>query len=677
VAFAGNFKNPWIKRLAKLFGVIMVTPRPKAVIAALKTAGEALRNGELVCIFPEGGITRTGQLQAFRPGLMKILEGTEVPVVPVYLDELWGSIFSFEGGKFFWKRPKKWPYPISIHFGHPVVDPEDVHQVRRAVQDLGATAMEKRTGRMIGLAQLFVRTCKKRKRRSKIADSTGNELTGGGLLMRSMILRRLLARSVLADDERFVGLLLPPSVGGVVANMAVTLDRRVPVNLNYTVTSEVINVCIAQAGIKHVLTSRTFMEKVKLEPDAEIVYLEDFRNKPTLSDKLSGALGAYLVPAGLLERSLGLRGAQPDDLATLVFTSGSTGQPKGVMLTEANIGSNVEAIEQVIRLTRDDVVVGVLPFFHSFGYTVTLWTVMTIDVKGVYHFSPLDGKQIGKLCKNHGGTVLLVTPTFLRTYIRRCDKEELESLNVVVTGAEKLPKELADAYEEKFGVRPVEGYGTTELSPLVSVNVPPSRSLDDSQVDCKEGSVGRPVPGVSAKITDLDTGEELSAGQTGMLWIKGPNVMKGYLGRDDLTAKVTEDGWYTTGDVALVDEDGFIHITGRQSRFSKIGGEMVPHIQVEEALAMAIGPDDEGAIRVAVTAVPDEKKGERLIVLHTEIDKTPEELRRALADDGMPNIYIPSEDSFHQVDEVPVLGTGKLDLRGIKKAATEAFGTGP
>jgi acyl-[acyl-carrier-protein]-phospholipid O-acyltransferase/long-chain-fatty-acid--[acyl-carrier-protein] ligase len=676
LAFAGHVQNKWIKRLAKLYGVIMIRPSPKAIVAALETSRQALQNGELVCIFPEGGITRTGQLQTFKPGLMKILEGANAPVIPVYLDGLWGSIFSFERGKFLWKRPKKWPYPISIHFGHPVVDPEDVHEVRRAVQNLGATAVARRTERMGGLARSFVRTCKKRKRGSKIADSTGNELTGGGLLMRSMILRRLLLRHVLADDERFVGLLLPPSVGGVVANMALMLDRRVPVNLNYTVTTEVINACVAQAGIKHVLTSRKFMEKVQLEPDAEIVYLEDFRNKPTLSDKLTGALGAYLLPAGLLDRILGLRKVRPDDLATLVFTSGSTGQPKGVMLTESNIGSNVEAIEAVIRLTPDDVLVGILPFFHSFGYTVTLWTVMTIDLKGVYHFSPLDAKQIGKLCKTHGGTVFLVTPTFLRTYTRRCAKEEFASLDVVVAGAEKLPREVTDAFEEKFGVRPVEGYGTTELSPLVSANIPPSRSPGDSQLDCREGSVGRPVPGVSAKITDLDTGEELSAGQTGMLWIKGPNVMKGYLGRDDLTAEVVKDGWYMTGDVALVDEDGFIHITGRQSRFSKIGGEMVPHIRVEEALARAIGPSEEGEMQVAVTAVSDERKGERLIVLHTAIDKTPGELRKALVDEGLPNIYVPSEDSFHQVDEVPVLGTGKLDLRGIKAIAVEVFGEG-
>jgi acyl-[acyl-carrier-protein]-phospholipid O-acyltransferase/long-chain-fatty-acid--[acyl-carrier-protein] ligase len=548
-----------------------------------------------------------------------------------------------------------------------------MHQVRRAVQELGAMAVSQRSGRMLGLAQSFVRTCKKRKRGVKIADSTGNQLTGGGLLMRSLILRRLLLRHVLADDEQFVGLLLPPSVAGVVSNVAIALDRRVSVNLNYTVSNDVLNECIALAGIKHVLTSRQFMDKMQFELDAEVVYLEDFRNKPTIGDKLIGSLAAYCLPGGLLERWLGLHEVDSADLATLIFTSGSTGQPKAVMLTQGNIGSNVEAIEQVIHLTRDDVLVGILPFFHSFGFTVALWTIMSIDAKGVYHFSPLDGKQVGKLCKKHGGTLLLATPTFLRTYLRRCEKEELQTLDVVVTGAEKLPPELADAFEEKFGVRPVEGYGATETSPLASVNIPPSRSTENFQPDCREGSVGRPVPGVTAKVTDLDSGDELGEGQPGMLWIKGPNVMQGYLGREDLTREVVIDGWYKTGDVAMIDADGFIHITGRISRFSKIGGEMVPHVKVEEILAQIIGASEEDGLKAAVTAIPDTKKGERLIVLHTEIDQTPEQLRQGLSDAGLPNIYIPSIDSFRQVDQLPILGTGKLDLKGIKTMAEEIF----
>ncbi len=530
-------------------------------------------------------------------------------------------------------------------------------------------AVEEQANRASGLARSFVRTCKKRKRGTKIADSLGNELSGGGLLTRSLILRRLLARHVLADDESFVGLLLPPSVAGVVANMASALARRVPINLNYTVTSEVINECIRQAGIRHVLTSRQFMEKIKLEVDAELVYLEDFRSKAGAWDKLACAIAAYGVPAALIERSLGLHRITGDDLATIVFTSGSTGIPKGVMLTQTNIGSNVDAIEQIIHLHRSDVLVGILPFFHSFGYTVCLWTVMCLDVQGVYHFNPLEAKQVGKLVKKHGGTVLLATPTFLRSYLRRCETDELATLDAIVTGAEKLPRDLADAFEAKFGLRPVEGYGTTELSPIVSANIPPSRSPSTSVSGCKDGTVGRPAPGIRAKVTDLDSGVELGVGRPGMLWIKGPNVMKGYLGREDLTSDVIKDGWYMTGDIALIDEEGFIQITGRQSRFSKIGGEMVPHLLIEEALARVIGADEEEGFRAVVTAVTDERKGERIVVLHTAISKTPEELRRGLSEVGLPNLFIPSEDSFYQVESIPVLGTGKLDLRGVKQIA--------
>jgi acyl-[acyl-carrier-protein]-phospholipid O-acyltransferase/long-chain-fatty-acid--[acyl-carrier-protein] ligase len=447
----------------------------------------------------------------------------------------------------------------------------------------------------------------------------------------------------------------------------------VAVNLNYTVSSNVMNSCIAQCGIRHVLSSRKFLNKLNLQLDAEIVCLEDFQSKVALGDKVAAGLQAYAAPACLLERWLGLHRVRGDDLLTVIFTSGSTGDPKGVMLTHANVAANVEAVEQVIRLSSRDVLVGVLPFFHSFGYTITLWTVLAIDIKGIYHFSPLDGRQVGKLCQEHGGTALVATPTFLRNYLRRCDKEMFASLDVVVAGAEKLPVELCDAFEEKFGVRPVEGYGTTELAPLVSVNVPPSRSPRDGEADCKEGTVGRPTPGVSAKVVHLETGEELGPGQAGMLWITGSNVMQGYLGRPDLTAEVIRDGWYVTGDVGRLDEQGFIQITGRESRFSKIGGEMVPHIQIEEALSRIIGAGEDESPKVAVTAVPDAKKGERLVVVHTSMTHTPESLTKALGDQGLPNIYIPAVDSYCLVEKLPLLGSGKLDLKAIRAVALEKF----
>lgn len=465
---------------------------------------------------------------------------------------------------------------------------------------------------------------------------------------------------------------MPPSVSAVITNAAVTLAGRVSANLNYTVTNDVLNACIRKAGIRHVLTSKKVMEKLDLKLDAEIVLLEDFKPKVSLADKLAGVTQAYATPLPVLERILGVHRMTSDDELTVIFTSGSTGEPKGVVLTNHNVGSNVEAIDQVIHLRSDDTLLGILPFFHSFGFMVTLWTVLGLDVRCVYHFTPLDAKQVGKLCGKWGVTVLLSTPTFLRSYLRKCEPADFSKLEIVVAGAEKLPIPLCDEFEAKFGVRPVEGYGATELSPLVSVNVPPKRSQSREE-DCREGTVGRPIPGVSAKIVDPDTGEPLDVETPGMLLVKGPNVMKEYLGDPEKTAGVLRDGWYVTGDIALIDKQGFIQITGRLSRFSKIGGEMVPHINIEEAIQGLVQTPEDEVVKAVVTAVPDERKGERLIVVHTKLDHTPQDICDHLAKLGLPNLWLPSTNSFLEVEQIPVLGTGKLDLKGLSDLAKKHF----
>ncbi|MCS5583296.1 MAG: AMP-binding protein, partial [Pseudomonadales bacterium] len=430
---------------------------------------------------------------------------------------------------------------------------------------------------------------------------------------------------------------------------------------------------------KTILASRLAMKRFSFSAsdlDAKVFYLEDFRKKdlaPTFFDKLGGWSTANVSSAQSIIKSLGLDEIEPDDTLTVIFTSGSTGVPKGVMLTHANVGSNAEAINQMVRLQEHDVVLGILPLFHSMGYTVTMWTVVCYGLGVAFHPNPLEAKKVGELAQEHQGTVMIATPTFLRGFLRRVTAEQFQMLEIVITGAEKLPPDVADQFEEKYGVRPVEGYGATETSPLVSVNVPSSRQASTDHIEAKEGTVGRPISGVAVKVTDLDTDEELGIDQPGMLWVKGPNVMKGYYGREDLTNEVMQDGWYKTGDVALIDSEGFIKITGRMSRFSKIGGEMVPHIKIEEAINETLGAADE--MLAAVTAVPDPKKGERLIVLIKVKDADIEQLRKQLSEThGLPNLFIPSPDSFLEVEELPLLGTGKLDLKGIKSTAEERLG---
>ncbi len=521
-----------------------------------------------------------------------------------------------------------------------------------------------------------MRMCRRNWGRIKVGDSSGAKLTGGDLLTRSLVLRRLLLQEVLAPDESHVGLLLPPSAGGVVANATLGLMGRVTVNLNYTLSEGTLAKCIAQCGIKHVLTSRRFMERVKIDVRAELVYLEDFAAKAKWRDKLVAAAQAKFAPLGMLERRLGLGRVKPDDVLTVIFTSGSTGDPKGVMLTHDNVGSNIQSIREAVKLSSDDTVICVMPFFHSYGYTATLWTVLALDPRGVYHFNPLDAHQVGKLCREWDVTVFLGTPTFLRAYMKRCEAADFAKLQVVFAAAEKTPRELFDAFEKKYGVRPLEAYGCTELSPLATANIPASRSPHGDTSGVREGSVGRPIPGVSVKVVHPETWKELSSGEPGMLLVQGRNVMKGYLNHPDATAKVIRDGWYVTGDIAKIDADGFVTITGRESRFSKIGGEMAPHILIEEAIQKILGGDEEHQLAV-VTAIPDARKGERLVVLHMPTSKSPDEIRQGMSAVGLPNLWVPAIDSFLEVDHIPILGSGKLDLKGMREIAVERMGRSP
>jgi acyl-[acyl-carrier-protein]-phospholipid O-acyltransferase / long-chain-fatty-acid--[acyl-carrier-protein] ligase len=667
--FKGSYEHPLVKPFAKMLKVIPIASDqgPREMIHSLREATQALQSGALVCIFPEGQMTRIGQMLPFRRGIERVVKGVDVPIIPVHLDGVWGSIFSFAGGRFLWKFPRHLPYPVRVTFGEPLPPTTSAIEIRQVVQDLGAEAFARHKKNMRTLPRSFIRTARRHPFRFAMADGQTPRLNFFPALARTVFLARRLRSSW--KDQEMVGVLLPPSIAGALINLAAMLMGKVPVNLNYTASNETLASCAEQCRLKTIVSARAFLERVHVQPPVDVIFIEDLARSPKWTERLSAALASFVLPAKSLAIFAGAeRIPDLDDLVTVIFSSGSTGEPKGVMLTHYNVAANVEQLDQVFKLRSGDRIMGILPFFHSFGFTGTLCVPATVGVGVVFHPNPLDARVIGALIQKYAVTFLLATPTFLNGYMRRCTPEEFGSLRFVMAGAEKLPERIAIAFEDHFGIRPLEGYGCTECSPVVTVNTGDFRAASFRQVGAKRGSIGHPLPGISVKIIHPETRESLGIDEPGLLLVRGPNVMRGYLNRPERTTEVLHDGWYNTGDIAVVDEDGFLRVTDRLSRFSKIGGEMVPHIKIEEKLQELAGAAEQMFV---VTAVPDEKKGERLIVLHTLSDEQLDDCLVRLAKSDLPALWRPRPEQFLKVEKLPYLGTGKLDLRKARELALE------
>lgn len=517
-----------------------------------------------------------------------------------------------------------------------------------------------------------IRVCRTRRRGVKLSDATGAELSGARVLASALALRSAL-RSRLDRDEPRVAVLLPPSAAAVVANLALAFDGRASVGLNYSLTADLLNRCLAQTGVRHVITSRRFLARVPLALDAEFIYLEDLQAGISKRNQLVAAALAHVAPSSLLLRALGRKNVAVDEPLTIVFTSGTTGTPKGAVLTYGNAEASVTSVTDAMRFDKGDVVLGVLPFFHGFGTILTLWTALSLDIEAAYCPNPLDARGVGQLCRKRKATILLATPTFLRAYQRRGAASDFASLNAILTGGERLTCELADAVERDFGARPVEGYGCTEASSLISSNVPPDRIVAGSGAVAREGTVGRLLPGILAEVRDAEGGHALGPDAQGLLWISGANVMAGYHGNEAATADVMRDGWYCTGDIAVIHQDGCVEIAGRRSRFAKVGGEMVPLGMVEDALMAQLGDDGEAdSPPLAVVAVADDSRGERLVVLHRRLDRSPADLRRGVIASGLPPVFAPAAADFFELAELPITATGKLDLGRLRQIASSA-----
>lgn len=525
------------------------------------------------------------------------------------------------------------------------------------------------------LAQAFVHQVKSKSRSPAVSDSTGISLNYQRLFVSAVALAHLLAAKI--GGSQRVGILLPPTVGAVIANLAVTLLGKTTVNLNYTSGQERLDYCLLQCEIDYVLSARRVIDKLKLSPNATVLYLEDLQKQADTLIKVKSWFEANLLPEAILAELLPGLAIEPGghDLsdpwqasnqpATIIFTAGSTAEPKGVVLSHRNILSNIHAIRQQGHIRPGEVVMGVIPFFHSFGLTMTLWACLCLGESVIYHYDPFDSRLIGDLCEKFRATTLICTPTMMSAYIRRCEPKQFRSLSHCILGGEKLMRQEALEIQNKLGLTPLEGYGLAETSPVISCNVPDDVKLPDGRTvpGTKLGTVGLPVPGTVIRISDLSSKETLPANKEGEITVQGPQVMIGYLNKPAETQAVLQDGWFTTGDIGFLDDDGFLTVTGRLSQFSKIAGEMVPHLAVEEELLRLTGKDSQS---LCVTSIPDTKRGERLVVVYCGLGKTPEELVKCLAQSNLPKLWIPDSRDFVRVEVLPTLANGKLDLRKIR-----------
>jgi acyl-[acyl-carrier-protein]-phospholipid O-acyltransferase/long-chain-fatty-acid--[acyl-carrier-protein] ligase len=660
------YRNRWLHPLFRLMQVIPISANdpPHEMEASIQTAKRALDEGFLVCVFPEQRLTRNGNLLRFKPGIEHILKGTNHPIIPVYIGGGWGSVLSHYYGRLMARIPSRRCH-ITVVFGTPLPASTSSYIVRQAVSGLASSYFNTKKNRARFLPYQFIKTARRRFTKPAIADTTGKNLSFGKTLIASILLGHEIKRITEGQDK--IGVLLPSTAGGVLANIAIPLIGKIPVNLNFTASADAFNSSIRQCGIKTVITARPFVEKIgsKCPVPDDAVYIEDLLEGISHGAKGRALLKALFLPAPILYPT---RHLSPDDPATIIFSSGSTGEPKGIMLSHHNILSNIESFQMILRFGKDDRLCGVLPFFHSFGFTATLWGPLVSGFSACYHSNPVEGAVIARMIRENKLTMLFATPTFLFTYMSKAKEDDFRSLRLIITGAEKLKKKLADRFEERFGVRPMEGYGATELSPVTAANIADTNVAGMKQTGLKEGSVGHPVPGVTAKVVHPDSMEELGENQEGLLLVKGPNVMQGYLGQPEKTVEAVQDGWYNTGDIARIDSDGFIYLVDRLMRYSKIGGEMVPHLAVEEVLLKGLEAVEQ---IVYVTAALDEKKGEQLVVLYTAEAGDADKLHDLIKHSTLPNLWHPRKNNFFQIAEMPLLGSGKLDMKQLKNMAAE------
>ena len=559
--------------------------------------------------------------------------------------------------------------------------PRTGERVMEAWLEASATEYERNPILDYSLARLLVEGMRRNGKVEIIDGMDGSSLPYSKVLGVAMALSRELKKMV---KEPRLGIILPPGKGGLIANYACILAGIVPVNINYTSSDAAFKSIIRQSGIKHFISARAFMSKLPQFPwpqgDA-IIHL-DKTLKGIGMPKIAGWVAfARFAPMGLINMTFNLDARKGDDEAALLFTSGSSGEPKGVSFTHRMIVANMTQVLSKVSLPPGDKFLCSLPIFHSFGLTISTLLPPVYGFGMVTYPSPLDAKKLNELIEQHKCALVVTTPTFARSMLRRAGAHTYDSVKFFIVGAEKLQTSVADEFKEKCNVTLLEGYGLTETAPVCGVNLQetgPTKAQPYFVPGYKFGSIGQLLPGLAVRITDPDDDNvRLTLDEQGMIWFKGPNVFKGYVGREDLNEGIFKDGWFKTGDLGRVDLNGILTLGGRRSRFSKVGGEMVPHEVVENTIEEFVThPEGFTGRAVAVVGVPDAQKGEALVLLscvhHSQLPQALDEIRTYMVEQGLPRLWCPRE--IIPVETIPTLPTGKMDLRGCQMLANEALG---
>jgi len=643
---------------------------------ALEQVGELISAGEVVCLFPEGAISHLGQLGEFKRGFERACVDAQGVIVPFYMRGLWGSRFSRSTDKMKVIRNESGKRDVTVAFGAQMPISSTAAEVKKKVFELSIHTWDQYTQTLETIPQAFVRSMKSSRSGYAIADVDGGPVSQTKLLTACALFKKRIART----EGKNIGLLVPTSSAGAIANIASLMAGKTVVNLNFTAPMPALQSALEQAEVQTIITAKKFVKKLKargidldsLFEGRRVLYMEDIKAEIGKAEAIF-TLGLVSVAPTFILQALLCKPSQLEDTAAILFSSGSEGAPKGVMLSHRNIMANLRQTADVLNVRDDDCIMATLPLFHAFGLTVTCFMPLIEDMPVVCHPDPTDAVKIGKGVARYKATLMCATSTFMRLYARnkRVHPLMFRSLRTVVAGAEKLDPNVRDLFESKFHVPVVEGYGSTETTPVASTNLPDSLDTDwwSVQVGNKPGTVGMALPGSTFRIVDPDTLEELPTGEDGLILIGGTQIMQGYLNNPEKTeaAVVEMDGlrWYRSGDKGHVDEDGFLTIVDRYSRFAKIGGEMVSLTSVEGQVRDVLRAPE---LPLVAVNLPDAKKGEKVILL-VEGEHNCSEMRNQLIEGGMPPLTLPSE--IYAVPEVPVLGSGKTDFCSAKTLAEQ------